>query len=224
MENLIHKYDEDLSFINNSPELSLMKLNRIQNDLIDLKANLIHYRSNNKHTGVNNQLNSLQFKLDKLKYENSIIPKEDPSDDDKDSSYIENMDHSSTDEETNITSLRKRLLNNDSLYLKEEQLNTYHENFQSELINDLTNLAQDLKSGAYNLSKKIFDDSTVLDRAGENFETNSTLLNNVSLNLNNYVTNKSGGKISLWFLLKVIVGMSLTFLLMVLLIKILPSM
>lgn len=224
MENLIHKYDEDLSFINNSPELSLMKLNRIQNDLIDLKANLIHYRSNNKYTGVNNQLNNLQFKLDRLKYKNSIIPKEDTSDDNKDNSYIEKIDPSSADEETNITSLRKRLLNNDSLYLKEEQLNTYHENFQSELINDLSNLAQDLKSGAYNLSKKIFDDSTVLDRASENFETNSTLLNNVSLNLNSYITNKSGGKISLWFLLKVIVGMSVTFLLMVLLIKILPSM
>lgn len=224
MENLIHKYDEDLSFINNSPELSLMKLNRIQNDLIDLKAHLIHYRSNNKYTGVNNQLNNLQFKLDRLKYKNRIIPKEDTSDDNKDNSYIEKIDPSSADEETNITSLRKRLLNNDSLYLKEEQLNTYHENFQSELINDLSNLAQDLKSGAYNLSKKIFDDSTVLDRASENFETNSTLLNNVSLNLNSYVSNKSGGKISLWFLLKVIVGMSVTFLLMVLLIKILPSM
>ncbi|OVF10913.1 putative SNAP receptor [Clavispora lusitaniae] len=127
-------------------------------------------------------------------------------------------------------SLRKRLLADgtstslDKSTTGTEDMNQYHENFQEELYSDLTDLASALKTSALSLSSKILDDSKLLNTTNENMLKSSSLMHTVGANLNGYLSEKSNGKISLFFLIKTMVFIFLLTAIMIILIKILPKM
>ncbi|KAK6203328.1 uncharacterized protein RJT21DRAFT_26311 [Scheffersomyces amazonensis] len=129
-----------------------------------------------------------------------------------------------------LNSLRQRLLTSKSSQLDESNktntshLNDYHESIQSDIINELTELTASLKNSAYTLSSKILnDDLLILNETQETLVKNSNLFKVIDKDLNNYILNKTGGKISFWFLLKMSVIISIVFLFVIIFIKIIPK-
>lgn len=126
-------------------------------------------------------------------------------------------------------SLRKRLLadgTSSSLdnVATADQMNEYHETFQEDLMNDLSGLATALKNSAISLSSKIIDDSKILSTTNENMMKNLSLMQTVGANLNGYLDSKTGGKISIFFLIKTMAFIFFLTFAMIVLIKILPKM
>lgn len=133
-------------------------------------------------------------------------------------------------QQDNYASLRQRLLADgastslDKENSNSEQLNNYHESFQEDLLGDMANLASSIKQSALALSSKIVEDNAIVSETGENMQRNLDLMHTVGENLNSYLLNKSGGAISLFFMLKVMGFAFLLFACMVILTKILPKM
>lgn len=136
---------------------------------------------------------------------------------------INDNDNSSKLEVTeNITDLRKRLLSGGTSTSLDND-SAYHEDLQSDLLSDLSDLTSTLKSGAINLSQKILgDDLNILNETNENILRNTSLFKVIDKNLSSYINNKSGNKIGIFWLIKVVVLLIVLFLFMVLLIKIIP--
>lgn len=228
-----------------SPYVNQFKLNRISNDIPNIKIELNKYKSHKTYQDVSDKMLQLQNLLDEKAYvnknlintwvlDNSIKSVNGNDDQDADLN-LTNRDEAAElhEEEDNLASLRKRLLsggthtslddtsNNKSAI---DKANNYHESIQEDILNELTGFAANLKQSAVNLSTKLLDDNTILNKTSDNLMKNETLMQSVGNNLNNYVTNKSGGKISFWFLMKVLLGSFVLFFLMVVIIKIFPKM
>ena len=131
----------------------------------------------------------------------------------------------------NLTELRNRLLSNSKSKFNLEsaspndvdKLNTYHESIQDDILNELSQLTSTLKTSAMSLSSKILgDDLSILNETNENIIRNSNLFKVIDRNLNSYLENKTGGRLSLWFLLKCVVGVIGVFLLMMIFVVVVP--
>lgn len=131
----------------------------------------------------------------------------------------------------NLTELRNRLLSNSKSKFNLEsaspndvdKLNTYHESIQDDILNELSQLTSTLKTSAMSLSSKILgDDLSILNETNENIIRNSNLFKVIDRNLNSYLESKTGGRISLWFLLKCVVGVIGVFLLMMIFVVVVP--
>lgn len=229
IENIIDQYTKDLDECS-SPFLTKVTLNRISNDLIPIRQQLNHFKTHKSYTSLNSKYNALVYQVDKTKFNNDKAVEDIKKSRRKSSviQHVEEVDDISKGVEspsTNIRSqkndlneLRKRLLQDSNSQLT----NDYHENIQQDLMKDLSNLASDLKDGAITLSMKILDDNNLLTKTQENLIKNDNLMNVVGGNLNNYVMNKLGGKISFWFLIKASLGLTLAFVVMLILINFLP--
>ena len=135
------------------------------------------------------------------------------------------------DTEEELAVLRHRLLSRSTQQAFDEgadtgveKANSYHESIQEDILNELSGFASNLKESALRFSSKLLEDNKTLNETTEKLMKNETLMKNVGSNLNNYVLDKTGGKVSIWFLMKVLLGSILLFLLMVLLVRILPKM
>lgn len=246
IQSILDQYNEEVDQLNipdlldtsidstqTSPFTNKLKLTKISNDLAILVANISHYRSNKNYAKLNTELNDLIIKTNEKTFVNNVNLKTFISI----NTPVEALNVEQTQEtapepeleedEENLSQLRSRLLSSDgysNLNKPVDNQNSYHESFQEELLSDLTDLASTLKSSALSLSSKILDDSNILSKTSENLHLNNNLMNLVGDNLNNYVSNKTGGKISFWFILKVMVFVFVLFIVMILLIKVLPKM
>ena len=136
-----------------------------------------------------------------------------------------------SNDDENLTELRNRLLSKSKSKFdldstspdNVDKLNTYHESIQDDILNELSQLTSTLKTSAMSLSSKILgDDLSILNETNENIIRNSNLFKVIDRNLNNYLESKTGGRISLWFLLKCVVGVIGVFLLMLIFVVIVP--
>ncbi|EGV61988.1 hypothetical protein PSN45_000700 [Yamadazyma tenuis] len=234
MEHIVDEYLLEVSSTPNNPVLVKLMLDKISNDLIPIKLNLNKYKSNKLYDTINDKLIELIHNLDTLKHKNTkklaqmkrqSIAATHPSqvviDDHSDPrSNLSPSTYSTGVRNNDVNELRKRLLENNRSSLT----NDYHETLQQDLIHDLSDMVSDMKDGAIRLSKKIMDDNVLLSRTQDNMMKNDSLMNTVGSNLTSYVLNKSGGKISFWFLIKTMAAVVVLFLIMSIIINILPKM
>ena len=135
----------------------------------------------------------------------------------------------------NLNELRHRLLSSSSFSNNSKgqsetlagedasKLNTYHESIQEDILNELSQLTSSLKTSAMTLSSKILgDDLNILNETNENMVRNSNLFKVIDRNLNDYLENKTGNRISLMFLIKCVVGVVIAFIVMMFFIAIVP--
>lgn len=233
-----------LSAFAQSPYLNKYKLQQLEVNLQHLRSQLLAISSHNNknYTELTLKLNQLvNDTLEEKRYVNSqmiqlfdsqnqtLIQKDIPtvtSDSDTKQSQLQKLVKL---EEEDLPSLRQRLLHGGkhTQLLDErdhEKLNDYHESIQDDIINELSELTTTLKNSAYTLSQKILsDDLSILNETNENMIRNSNLFKVIDKNLNNYLENKTGGKIGLFMLIKLTVGIVVGFLFMILLIKIIPQ-
>lgn len=101
--------------------------------------------------------------------------------------------------------------------------NEYHESIQEDIMSELTGLASSLRDSAISFSAKLLEDNKALDKTSDAMYKNETMMRQVGNNLNNYVSNKTGGKISFWFLLKTTLAVYALFFAMVIIVKIFPK-
>lgn len=217
-----------------NPVILLLTLNRINADIPLLLSHLNHHKNNVIYPTTFQLLLTLHSDISELiclkkkqvndfqkRYETTSVGElpEPESLAPQPQSTLEDYD-----------TLRQRLLSDGTATLLDktsasaEKSNQYHENFQEELYSDLTDLASVLKSSALSLSSKILDDSKLVDSTSEKMHKNLTLMLTVGKNLNGYLSEKTGGKISLWFLIKTMVGVFTLAIVMLVLIKVLPKM
>lgn len=250
LERLIDQYQADITDFqdaNSAPQESQLwfqhlTTQKISNDLILIRLRLSSYKNHRQYDSVNTKLNQLQYTVDSTRHRVHKDRRLLQAQKAVHSNTAENINYDSNGEivedvklqdttttganptyaSEDITSLRKRLLSTSSI-VPQQQINTYHENLQQDLINDLSSLAGDLKLGAYNLSMKILEDNYLLSKTSDNLMKNNNLMDLVGGNLNNYVMNKSGGKILFWFLLKTLGFILTLFLVMIIIIKIFPK-
>lgn len=220
--------------LDSNPVILLLALTRINADIPLLLHNLNHHKNNviyqttfelllTLHTNVNELicLKKKQAREFLKQYEPTSVDEQAPAE------PLSPQPQSTLDD---YDSLRERLLSDGTSTLLDkspansEKVNQYHENFQEELYSDLTDLASALKSSALSLSSKITDDSKLVTSTNEKMEKNLTLMGTVGKNLNGYLSEKTGGKISLWFLIKTMAGVFTLAILMLILIKVLPKM
>lgn len=130
--------------------------------------------------------------------------------------------------EEELASLRRRLLaggRTDSLTTKPtvDRQNVRHELIQEDIMNELVDLTASLKLLALKFSHNLISqDMSILNDTSEAMVRNTGLFKTIDQNLNQYLQNKTGGKIGIWFLLKMVAILVLVFLIMVLVIKIIP--
>lgn len=215
-----------------NPLVDLLTLTKIQADLPLLLKALNSHKSSKIYKSAHDQLLSLSNQIDELffttvkrgeKFTERYAVKEVPIDEDIEDTVPEPVAQSE-----DLASLRKRLLQDGATTSLDnastDQMNNYHETFQEDIMNDLGELASALKTSAATLSSKIIDDSKLVATAGENMEKNLTLMQTVGTNLNGYLNEKTGGKISLFFLIKTMVFIFVLTFFMIVLTKILPKM
>lgn len=174
---------------------------------------------------ISNQIDRL-INISAIKQARAVAQlRPDPTEQDASSTYelTENTDIE------DYATLRKRLLADGTLTSLDDakstdQLNQYHETFQDDILSDMTGLATALKNSAMTLSGKILDDAKLVEKTGESMEKSLSLMLTVSTNLNGYLTEKTGGKITVFFLIKMMGAIFLITFFMILIIKILPKM
>lgn len=225
--------DPSIDSIQTSPFTNKLVLNKIANDLTILLRDISKYKSNKNYAKLHTELNDLIIRTNEKSFVNEVnlknfIATNSPVETQKVEQVHESQPVPELEEdEENLSQLRSRLLSSNSysnLNKPVDNQNAYHESFQEELLSDLTDLASTLKSSALSFSSKILDDTNILSKTSENLHLNNNLMNLVGDNLNNYISNKTGGKIGFWFILKVMISVFLLFIVMILLIKVLPKM
>lgn len=233
---ITNRYQKDLDELSRTqllnPMLEVLTLARIQSDLPLLLSALNKHKNSKVFKDAQAQLLDLSNLVDQLFY--SSVKRVDEF-----TEQYETKEEDSVEESEDITpqpvtqgediaSLRKRLLQDGATTSLDnastDQMNNYHETFQEDIMGELGVLATALKTSAATLSSKILDDSKLVSTAGENMEKNSNLMLTVGTNLNGYLNEKTGGKISLFFLIKVMVFIFVLTFVMIVLIKILPKM
>ncbi|SGZ50676.1 CIC11C00000000586 [Sungouiella intermedia] len=230
------RYQKDINDLMNSqgllnPMLELLTLTKIQTDLPLLLNALNNHKNSKVYYDAQSQLLELSNQVDELFY--TTVKKADDFSlryvtEDLEIEVIEEASPQPPTKEEDLASLRNRLLKDGTSTSLDnastDQMNDYHETFQEDLLSDLGELASALKTSAATLSSKILDDSKLVSTAGENLEKNLTLMLSVGTNLNGYLNEKSGGKISLFFLIKTMAFIFILTFFMIVLIKILPKM
>lgn len=235
------QYEADLNALdaarspNTNPVVELLALKRIQTDLPALLATVNLHRKSKTHLALDAQIRRLAARVDDLLHCNHVAsaafsarfaPRQ-PAQSQQPEVLPSPLPPSPKD---NYSELRKRLLADGALTLFDEpqasgaQLNDYHEGLQEELMDDLAGLASSLKSSAHTLSSKIASDAALVAETGENMARSLTLMQTVGSNLNSYLSEKSGGKITLFFMIKTMAFVFVLFFCMVVLTKILPKM
>lgn len=218
-----------------SPLLHRLQLERIHADLPNLLHNLKQHKSNKVYAKTLEQIYSLSDEVSQLLFLNQVAVSNWCSQYDRSSTpqaATSDETHTQTsneDDDESYASLRKRLLANGSSSAKlesanHEQLNLYHESIQEELISELSDLTSNLKSSAMHLSSKISEDAKLVSQTTEHMVKNLSLMQSVGVNLNNYLGAKSGGKISFFFMIKVMVFVFLLFFIMAFIANFLPKM
>ncbi|KAI3402485.2 hypothetical protein KGF56_004726 [Candida oxycetoniae] len=218
-----------------SPYIAKYKLQLIQNSLINLLSTLNNsYKTNKSYNRIKAKLESVLidqldekiYIVDQLikMYDLKNTPIADPLEDHQSLGIPQQQP---VIEEENLSELRERLLSTRKKDEKEEQdldkLNTYHESIQDDILNELSQLTSSLKTSAMTFSSKILgSDLHILNETSENMIKNSNLFKVIDRNLNDYLENKTGNKISLWFLLKCVVIIACVFLIMIIFVAIVP--
>lgn len=252
LENIIDGYKQDVVELSipsitdpldsktQSPYIDVFKLELISNEIIKLKKTLLKFKGNKTYPVISSKLDDLASLVDEKfyvnnkqieAYEESLIEKiEDKPSENEDTTQI-GIQKIEIEKEEDLNSLRHRLLSNGKKYnlldgneANDEDMNKYHESFQNEILNDLTDLSKTLKDSALKFSSKLFEDAKVVSDTEKNMIENSSFVGMVSGNLNSYLMDKSGNKISLFWVLKVSATLFLSFIAIVMLIKILPHM
>lgn len=235
---IIARQKQDLQSYASSadPYVQSISLRRVQTDLPHLLRALNGHKNSKNYEYTHAKLNELSALIDEILFKNQKALEADlarkryeypPQTDPKGQSTSELVEKD--DPRNDLTSLRKRLLaDGTSTSLiddkRAEQGNEYHETMQENILKDLTSLATDLKSAALSLSSKITEDTKVVDETGERMLKNLSLMQTVGTNLNGYLVGKTGGKISLFFLLKTSLLVLFVFVIALVLINFLPKM
>lgn len=223
----------DLAFSQGSlnPMLELLTLTKIQKDLPLLLSALNNHKNSKIYKDAQTKLLDLSNQLDELFY--STVRRADEFSNryatyETEPEVVEDVTPPPASKDEDLASLRKRLLQDGASTSLDnastDQMNEYHETFQENLLSDLGELASALKTSASTLSSKILDDSKLVSTAGENLEKNLNLMLTVGTNLNGYLNEKTGGKISLFFLIKTMVFVFVLTFFMIVIIKVLPRM
>lgn len=217
-----------------SPLLYRLQLERIKADLPDLLLNLKQQKSNKLYAKTLEQIYSLSNEVSQSLFLNQDALSEWSSNFDQSASDAVAKEEpvaqiSNEEDEESYASLRKRLLVNGSSSTKldnanHEQLNLYHESIQEELMSELSDLTSNLKSSAMHLSSRISEDAKLVSDTTEHMVKNLSLMQSVGVNLNNYLGAKSGGKISLFFMIKIMVFVFVLFFVMAFVASFLPKM
>ncbi|KAM9907781.1 hypothetical protein OXX79_000768 [Metschnikowia pulcherrima] len=223
--------------VQTNPFLEKLTLQRIQQDLPRLLRAVNEHRSSKLYQSLKFKIQDLSDHLDECLYEVDSATSESLKRYEKETIQASESDALTTSEpeidETkgeNYASLRKRLLADGKTSLLDaensssEKMNDYHETIQEDLLGELGTLASALKSSARSLSAKIVDDANLVSETGENMMKNSTLMQSVGTNLNAYLSEKTGGKITIFFMIKTMAFVFVLFFIMVVLTKILPKM
>ncbi|CUM62630.1 uncharacterized protein PRCAT00000184001 [Priceomyces carsonii] len=224
---------EPVNLDNNHMCLNKYKLCLISNDLLTLQLVLNKFKKKKEFTRLSEELQAAINLTDEKRYVNSVLIKRHEKDENglEEEQILAKKGPQETIsnvivEDNDLSSLRKRLLSNDrgtSLLDSTKDLNNYHNSFQDDLIDDLADLSKSLKSSAKNFSTKLFEDSKVVEDTERNFSKNSNYMTTIGGNLNNYLLNKTGNKIGIFWLLKVFGIIFLCFIFIVIIIKIIPS-
>ncbi|EMG50107.1 hypothetical protein SBY92_003747 [Candida maltosa Xu316] len=250
IESILNQISHDIDVLNipslielptytptSSPYVTHFKLIQIQKTLQQLNNELDHFHKNKLYGPLRAQLNKLYISdldekvyiVDKLieKYNYINSPQLEEQQQQVENRLEGDVNEVMVTEEEDLTSLRKRLLSSGTSKLDDSQdltkLNEYHESIQDDILNELTELTSSLKNRAMVLSSKILgDDLNILNETNENIIKNSQLFKIIDQNLNNYLMNKTGGKISIWFLLKCAIGLVIAFMIMLIFITIIP--
>lgn len=228
--------------ISPSPYIAQYKLQLLKTSLLQQLSSIDQFKNNKLYREVKLRIEKLLVDVidEKLYVVDQLIewfnientPRSESTTEDTNNESIDNAAALSTEpEDENLTELRNRLLSNSKSKLDLEstsvsdvdKLNTYHESIQDDILNELSQLTSTLKTSAMSLSSKILgDDLSILDETHENIIRNSNLFKVIDRNLNSYLENKTGGRISLWFLLKCLVGVIGVFLLMIIFVTVVP--
>ena len=230
------QFDSD-KFLTTSPYIYKFKLNSIKNDAINVRSHISTSNIPGKRLQViNDKLSYLLsdlideklFIVDKMivLFNNQCDPKvSETQTETSDPDVTPTTTGFVSENAEDISLLRKRLLSGGTATsLDDTDKNEYHDNLQSDLLQDLSELTNTLKNGALNFSHKILgDDLSILNETNENIIKNSSLFKVIDKNLSGYLENKTGGKVGLFWILKVTALLVIGFLFMVLIIKIIPQ-
>lgn len=219
------------------PYVAHLELIAVANELPTIRKNLQKYTKHRKYgqlvataSQVQNQVDEYIFVnnrfLDRYDSEHALPPPQLATETQQNDNHSADLSPQNPDD--NLGLLRQRLLAGGTHTSFDDatdvtRANEYHESIQEDIMSELTGLASSLRTSAINFSAKLLDDTKALDRTSDAMFKNETLMRQVGSNLNNYVTNKTGGKILFWFLLKVSVGIYVLFFAMVLIVKIFPK-
>ena len=220
------------------PYVTHLELLSIANDLPIIRKNLQKYTKHRKYNELTDAVCHIQNTVDEYLFVNEqlmnkfdaarAVPtprlsEEPQSGDEHDPTKL------SHDANDDLSLLRQRLLAGGTHTSFDDEApninkaNEYHESIQEDIMSELTGLASSLRESAISFSAKLADDNKALDKTSDAMYKNETMMRQVGNNLNNYVTNKTGGKISFWFLLKLTLVVYAVFFGMVIIVKIFPK-
>ncbi|KAH3664296.1 hypothetical protein OGAPHI_004648 [Ogataea philodendri] len=169
----------------------------------------------------------LEYEIEKQQSASSFVPGSVDTEDTvlhRDS--ISTLQLKSTDEDEPIEALRKRLLSTRDLPSELDALpsaqiqNEQHESFQKELIDSLPSMVSSLKDQAFQFQHMLKQDATILKEASENFESSRGIFEKVNGTLSKY---HREGKLGIWFYIRVILFVFLTFAFFLFLIRLIPA-
>lgn len=220
------------------PYVTHLQLLSIANDLPAIRKNLQKYTKHRKYNELTDAVYRIQDTVDEYLFVNEqlmdkfdaarAVPtprlSEEPRSGDED-----NSSQPSHDADENMVLLRQRLLAGGTHTSFDDEApdinraNEYHESIQEDIMSELTGLASSLRDSAISFSAKLLEDNKALDKTSDAMYKNETMMRQVGNNLNNYVSNKTGGKISFWFLLKTTLAVYVLFFAMVIIVKIFPK-
>ena len=231
---IVAQYQADLQDLpsTETPLLRKLRLQRVQADLPVLLHNIKRYKTNEAYSQMLAQIHSLSCGVARLLHHNEVSM----------AHWLSQFDKLSTEpsvepvppldepeDEESYMSLRRRLLSDCDApsgleNATNEELNSYNESVQSDLISELSSLTTALKNSAMTLNSKINVDSELVSEASEHMQKNLSLMLTVGVNLTDYLGAKTGGKITLLFLIKIMVFVFVLFFVMAFIANFLPKM
>ncbi|KAG7873658.1 hypothetical protein KL938_005068 [Ogataea parapolymorpha] len=132
----------------------------------------------------------------------------------------------SPEDDEPIDSLKQRLLSTgnepsqlDSIHTAQIQ-NEKHESFQKEMIDSLPLMVSSLKNQTSKFQQMLKEDAIILKEASENFESSKSVFDRVNTTLSKY---HREGRLGLWFYVRVILFVFLTFAFFIFLIRLIPA-